>query len=80
MFIILTWRTEATGKIVHHLRMDVKKGGEKKTKKQGVGAWEFGGVMEFGKEVQKQEVVILHSPNEHLNKTQYEWAARVTFY
>lgn len=56
---------------MHHLRMDVKKGGEKKLKNKGVGAREFGGVMEFGMEAQKQEV-ILHSPNEHLNKTQYE--------
>lgn len=66
VFIILTWRTEATGKIVHHLGMDVKKG-----KQTGVGAWEFGGVLEFGVEARKQRV-ILHSPNEHLNKTQYE--------
>lgn len=64
VFIILTWRTEATGKIVHHSGMDVKK-------ETGVGAWEFGGVMEFGLEARKQGV-ILHSPNEHLNKTQYE--------
>lgn len=59
--------------------MDVKTGGKKKLKNKGVGAREFGGVMEFGMEAQKQEV-ILHSPNEHLNKTQYEWVARVTFY
>lgn len=66
VFIILTWRTEATGKIVHHSGMDVKK-----ENKQGAGAWEVGGVMDFGVEAWKQGV-ILHSPNEHLNKMQYE--------
>lgn len=45
--------------------------GCKKGKQTGVGAWEFGGVLEFGVEARKQRV-ILQSPNEHLNKTQYE--------
>lgn len=44
-----------------------------------VGAWEFGEVMEFGVETWKQGV-ILHSPNDHMNKTQYEWREHVTFF
>lgn len=42
VFIILTWRTEATGKIVHHSGMDVKK---RKTSGGGcMGVWGSHGV------------------------------------